>query len=73
MLELGKKELNYSGKMGSLVTLMPLLLPPVEAEVGVVFLRATEVVDLEGFLVFILKGRICNLGFCSVPDFSAAN
>jgi len=69
-VRIGKKELNYSGKMGSLVTLP---VPRVEAEVGLVFLRATEVVDLEGFFVFNLKGRICNLGFCSVPDFSAAN
>jgi len=72
-VRIGKKELNHSGKIGSLVTLVPLPLPPVDAEVGLVFLRATEVVDLEVFFVFSLKGRICNLGFCSVPDFSAAN
>lgn len=57
--------LNHSGKIGSLVTVVPLPPPPLPAdfsEVKLLFLQETEL-DLEGLLVLSLKGRICNLVF----------
>lgn len=59
-----EKILNHSGKIGSLVTVVPLppSLPADFSEVELLFLRETEL-DLEDLLVLSLKGRICNLVF----------
>jgi hypothetical protein len=63
----------YSGNRGSLVTLVPPDLPVSDVE-SVSFPKLElDLWDLEKFFLLNLRGRICSLGFSSVPEFSAAN
>lgn len=63
----------YLGKRGSLVT--PIAPPPPVRDLESVTLCKLELdfTDLEELFLLNLMGRICNRGFCSVPEFSTAN
>ena len=63
----------YSGKRGSLGTLVPLPLPVNGVESASFRKLEWDLGDLGKFFLLNLWGRICSLGLSSVPEFSAAN
>lgn len=64
---------NYSGRRGSRLTLVPPS-PPVSEFKLVAFSEVgLDLEDLEDDFLFNFWGRICSLGLSSVPEFSADN
>lgn len=63
--------LSHSGKRGRRATLVPP--PPVVSGLTFVSFCKLDLEDLLVVFLFDLRGRICNLGFSSVPEFSTAS